>query len=240
MSVQLINNNNTGSHHTIPHNNNFLLNDSFTNIINNPNLISFATHNVRNCSSETKLQNIDSFFNNFNIDILGLSETHLNLLQAHHLNKNTHNKSFKYFFHSSNRHQNCQGVGLVVRNNLSTHIFNQASFFDRIIYLDFQFKNKFKLRVIQVYLPASYHDRKDYQYRLQVQKKLMNILIDSLRHNFHIILMGDFNIDISRKYRSKLQKQLQNFLHNILNLGFIHTLTPSNSHTPYVPFLFFL
>src|SRR5215204_1459171 len=179
MSVQLTNNNNIGLHHANLHNNNFLSNDSFTNIINNPNLISFATHNVKNCSSETKLQNIDSFFNNFNIDILGLSETHLNLLQAHHFNRNIHNKPFRYFFHSSNRHQNCQGVGLLVHNNLSTHVFNQTSFFDRIIYLDFQFKNKFKLWVIQVYLPASYHRKKDYQHCLQVKKKLMNILIDS-------------------------------------------------------------
>src|SRR5689334_7252624 len=107
-------NNNRGSHQTIPNNNNnFLSNDSFTNIINNPNLISFATYNVRNCSSDSKLHNIDSFFTNFNIDILGLSEIHLNLLQAHHLNNNIHNKPFKYFFHSSNRHQNCQDVGLL-------------------------------------------------------------------------------------------------------------------------------
>jgi len=60
----------------------------------------------------------------------------------------------------------------------------------------------------------------------------MNILTDSLRHNFHVILMGDFNIDISRRYRSKLQKQLQNFLLNIFNLSFIHTLTPFQSTYP--------
>src|SRR5829696_5274037 len=98
MSVQPNNNNNIGLHHTNPYNNNYLSNNSFTNIINNPNLISFATHNVRNCLSETKLQNIDSFFNNFNIDILGLSETHLNLLQAHYFNKNNHNKPSNIFF----------------------------------------------------------------------------------------------------------------------------------------------
>ena len=54
-------------------------------------------------------------------------------------------------------------------------------------------------------------------------KRNINILIDSLCYNFYIMLMGDFNINISKRYRFKLQKQLQNFLHNI---DFIHTLTP--------------
>src|SRR4051794_36317123 len=87
-----------GSSSSNPINKHIISNDSFSNIINNPNLISFATHNVRNCSSDTTMQQIDSFFNNFNIDVLGLSETHLTLLQSHHLNQNLHNKSYKYFF----------------------------------------------------------------------------------------------------------------------------------------------
>src|SRR5688572_2126520 len=101
MSVYLTNNN-IGLHQVDPENNDFLSNDSFKNIINNPNLISFVTHNAKNCSSDIKLNNIDSFFTNFNIDILDLNETYLNLLQAHYFNKNNHNKPFKYFFHLSN------------------------------------------------------------------------------------------------------------------------------------------
>ena len=60
----------------------------------------------------------------------------------------------------------------------------------------------------------------------------MDILIQSRRNNFHVILMGDFNIDISQNYRSKCQRTLQSFIQQIIDLGFIHTITPFLSTYP--------
>src|SRR5215216_5341187 len=232
MIVHPTNNNNGGTYITFPNINNNITNANLLSTINNSKLLSIATHNVRSCVSSDCLQQVEQFFSIFNLDILGLSETHLTYLQARNLNHNFHNKQYKFFFHSSNRFQNCQGVGLIVRNNLCSHLFNQVSFFDRILYLDFQFKNKFKLRVFQIYLPASFHDKKSFQQRIQIQSKLMDLLVQSRRNNFHIILMGDFNIDISRTYKSKSKQTLQNFLHNIINLGFLHTISPFNQSFP--------
>src|SRR5690349_18318939 len=42
--------------------------------------------------------------------------------------------------------------------------------------------------------------------------------------------MGDFNIDISKNYHSKCQKVLQIYLYQIINLGFIHTISPFLSY----------
>ena len=232
MSVHPQSNHLKGMSVTIPHNNNNITNARFLSTINNPNLLSIATHNVQSCVSTNRLQQIEQFFINFNLDILGLSETHLTYLQARTLNNNLHDKPYKFFFHSSNRFQNRQGVGLLIRNNLCSHLFNQGAFFDRILYLDFQFRNKFKLRIIQVYLPASYHDKKSFKYRLLIQNKLMDLLVQSRRNNFHVILMGDFNIDISRNYNAKSKKILQSFLHNIINFGFLHTISPFTSSFP--------
>jgi hypothetical protein len=44
--------------------------------------------------------------------------------------------------------------------------------------------------------------------------------------------MGDFNIDISKNYCSKCQRVLQNYLRQIIDLGFIHTITPFLSSYP--------
>src|SRR5215216_766089 len=232
MIVHPTNNNNGGTYITFPNINNNITNANLLSTINNSKLLSIATHNVRSCVSSDCLQQVEQFFSNFNLDILGLSETHLTYLQARNLNHNFHNKPYKFFFHSLNRFQNCQGVGLLIRNNLCSHLYNQGSFFDRILHLDFQFKNKFKLRIIQIYLPASYHDKKTFQYRLQIQNKLMDLLIQSRKNNFHVILMGDFNIDISRTYKSKCKQTLQSFLHLIINLGFLHTISPFNLSFP--------
>src|SRR5215216_6051113 len=250
MSVHPQTKNSNGTSHTIPTNIKNTTNANFFSIINNPNLLSIATHNVQSCVSSNRLQQIEQFFIIFNLDILGLSETHLTYLQARSLNNNLHDKPYKFFFHSSNRFQNCQGVGLLIRNNLCSHLFNQGAFFNRILHLDFQFRNKFKLRIIQVYLPASYHDKKSFKYRLLIQNKLMDLLVQSRRNNFHVILMGDFNIDISRNYNAKSKKILQSFLHNIINFGFLHTISPftssfpatytstSNSSSSYIDYIF--
>src|SRR5215216_251608 len=110
MSVHPQSNHLKGMSATIPHNNNIITNAKFLSTINNPNLLSIATHNVQSCVSTNRLQQIEQFFINFNLDILGLSETHLTYLQARTLNNNLHNKPYKFFFHSSNRFQNCQGL----------------------------------------------------------------------------------------------------------------------------------
>src|SRR5215216_3095687 len=103
MSVHPLTNNFNGTFPTIPTIINNTTNANFFSIINNPNLLSIATHNVQSCVSSNILQQIEQFFTNFNLDILGLSETHLTYLQARSLNNNLHDKPYKFFFHSSNR-----------------------------------------------------------------------------------------------------------------------------------------
>src|SRR3954453_8134623 len=123
----MINNNKTynivGTTSSFPTNNsNFNTNDPLSSLYNNPNFLSIVTHNIRNCSSDTKLQQIESFFTNLNFDIMGLSETHLTYNQVRHLNNNYHDKPYKFFFHNANREHNCQGVGLIIKNELCKHI----------------------------------------------------------------------------------------------------------------------
>ena len=158
MIVQHINQNNRNTSaspiHINTKNNNFLSNASLYQSITDPNLFSFATHNVRSCFSEQKLKQIEIFYNSHNFDVLGLSETHLTSTQALYLSKNFQHKAYKFLFYSSNPEPNCQGIGFIVRNYIYDHIALQQSFYDRIAFIDCFFKNRTRLHIIQIYLPA--------------------------------------------------------------------------------------
>jgi len=172
-----------------------LTNDNFYSHFNDPNFFSIATQNVRSCTSTDKMTQIEQFFVSYNLDILGLSETHFNSTQALYCSKNFHNKPYKFIFSSDNPQNNYQGVGFIIRSYLHDHIFFQKFILDRIAYIDLQFKNKTKLRIIQIYLPANTNDHDQIALRSKIETLVINIILEAQSKLFHIILMGDFNID---------------------------------------------
>src|SRR5215216_4901574 len=177
-------------------NKNRFTNDNFQTQCNDPKFFSFTTHNVRSCTLDVKLSQIEQFFTNYNFDILGLSETHFNKLQAFYYSRNLKSKPYRFLFSSNNPSQNCQGVGFIIRNYLYDHIFYYEFLFDRVAYIDLQFKNKTKLRIFQIYLPANNSDKAQITLRKQIEAKLIELVLDELRKSFHIVIMGDFNVDI--------------------------------------------
>src|SRR5215216_8026885 len=93
-------------------------------------------------------------------------------------------------------------------------------------------KNRQKLKIIQIYLPANTHTAPDHQYRLKVQQKVLDLIIEAKTKNYHHIVMGDFNIDIKRKYSSSRQKRYQYFLSQLENLGLMNNLKLFNQPYP--------
>ncbi len=57
-------------------------------------------------------------------------------------------------------------------------------------------KNKTKLRIFQIYLHASKYDIKE---RFNVQQVLIEHIQQALNKNYHIIVMGDFNVNTDNK-----------------------------------------
>src|SRR5215216_3879861 len=194
MIVQPTNNTNDVQKHQF--NKSSFTNDNFQTQCNNPKFFSFATLNVRSCTTDIKLTQIEQFFTNYNMDVLGLSETHFNKSQAFYYSRNLQSKPYRFLFSSNNPSQNCQGVGFIIRNYLFDHIFFYEFFFDRIAYIDLQFKNKTKLRIFQIYLPANHSDKAQIVLRKQIKAKLTELVLNAQRKSFYIIIMGDFNIDI--------------------------------------------
>src|SRR5215216_6473793 len=219
-----------------------LTNDNFYSHFNDPNFFSIATQNVRSCTSTDKMTQIEQFFVSYNLDILGLSETHFNSTQALYCSKNFHNKPYKFIFSSDNPKNNYQGVGFIIRSYLHDHIFFQKFILDRIPYIDFQFKNKTKLRIIQIYLPANTIDHDQIALRSKVEFLVIDIILEAQSKSFHIILMGDFNIDLykihNKHNNSKHNRMCRSFIDKLANLNFIHTASLISDNHKYLPHTF--
>src|SRR5215216_1758466 len=204
-------------------NKNQFTNDNFQTQCNDPKFFSFATHNVRSCTLDVKISQIEQFFTNYNLDILGLSETHFNKSQAFYYSRNLKSKPYRFLFSSNNPLQNCQGVGFVIRNYLYDHIFYHEFLFDRIAYIDLQFKNKTKLRIFQIYLPANHSDKSQIVLRKQIETKLTELILDAQNKSFHIVFMGDFNVDIynTSGQTTKQYKEKRFFIDKLFDRNFI-------------------
>ena len=172
----------------------------FHRLCDQDNNFKIATHNVRNCIANEKRNQIEQFFTENNLDILGLSETHITLQHSYSITKNfkSSNLPFKYILLNENRFPNCQGVSFLVSSFIEKHIFNYQGFYDRIIFIDLQMKNKQKLRIIQIYFPADTKSTKAHLNRVKIQNKLLDIIIEAKLKGYHHILMGNFNIDIKK------------------------------------------
>ena len=81
------------------------------------------------------------------------------------------------------------GVGLLIKKHLASHIYKHAGNLSRYIYVDLQFPVRFKIRIINAYLPSN-----NLQLRTQVIKEVSEIIRQALSSNMHIILLSDFNV----------------------------------------------
>src|SRR5215216_98070 len=107
-------NNNTNDVQKHQFNKSSFTNDNFQTQCNNPKFFSFVTHNVRSCITDVKLTQIEQFFTNYNMDVLGLFETYFNKSQAFYYSRNLQSKPYRFLFSLNNPSQNCQGVGFTL------------------------------------------------------------------------------------------------------------------------------
>ena len=201
--------------------------------------IKICTHNVRGLSTQSKQFQLIQYVELNNIQVMGLSETKLKNFTAKYNFKQL--KNYTTFFDNNSSAPSGAGVGLLVHNNLAKHIHKVGKYNGRIIYIDFSFKGHNKIRIIQIYLQANIHDRKDIE---QTYKYLSNIVHEAHNKNIKIILMGDFNIDPEkrnidqRKWRYKILNTLENedmldvyeVFNEVKNNNNAYTFIPTNTN----------
>ena len=123
-------------------------------------------------------------------DFIGLTETHH---KQHHQLQCKYQEDYMTFW--SNNFNKFTGVGLLIKKQWSIYIHKTFLSNERYIYIDLYLHGHVKVRVIVVYLHANMSEQNQ---RISLQQEIINLINESVKSNFHIIIMGDFNTNLNR------------------------------------------
>src|SRR5688572_4973478 len=231
------NNNNTNTNIHIRSNNVPTYNHN-----NNNRPLRILTQNVRGLNDPTKQQQIIDFIELNNIDFFGLSETKISNTAAKFAFKK-YNNNFTSFFNNDTSSTSGSGVGIIVSNEYAKYIHKVHAYKGRIIYIDLFMKGRIKIRIFQIYLPATSTGMRDYT--TDLYKYIIDNTKDALRINTRVIIMGDFNINFEKydKYlkrngythwQNKLFQHLQR-LNMVDSIPLFHDVTPTTPFNTFTP-----
>lgn len=154
-------------------------------ILNAKSCTSIATWNVRTLNSSGKLANAIKEMNNYKIDILGLCETRWK-------DKGEITSDGVKMLYSGNKNEHIHGVGLLLNKEANKTFISWEPISERL--LTARFNTRFtKLTIIQCYAPTNSNPKEckdEFYHHLQQT-------IDTIPKHDMIIMMGDFNAQIS-------------------------------------------
>src|SRR6266511_2438059 len=110
-------------------------------LLSNPDSFNIATHNVVTFKDPVKQNQIIQHGIINNIDIIGISETNIPHHQIKHVKKNLNN-TYTCYFNAAKSKCKGNGVGLLVKSSIASHIFYSYGNHGRYIFIDLQLKNK--------------------------------------------------------------------------------------------------
>ena len=159
------------------------------------------THNVRGYNNSLKKQLWEDFCLSHNYNIISLTETKLTNFKSKFFNT-------QYFtYHLSNSASSMEGTGIMLSNNLTPHIHKILKHEGGAIAIDLFFKHDFKFRIISVYLSST-----DISRRNSTQTKVSQWIQQALNQQLFPVVLGNFNIDITKTNSTNLKSRLINFL----------------------------
>src|SRR5215213_9812650 len=180
--------------------------------------LKIATHNVRGFNNESKQKIFRTFYKENKIDIIGITETKLNKNNGKICMNNI--ESYKTWWESADDNSSGAGVGIMVKNELSKHIYKVHKNKGRLIAIDMKFRGHSDIRIINVYVESNDAEKEQRKETISILLKWIN---QGKYENKKIIVMGDFNADpeiwIKEKSTKKLTKYL--ILEKLKNENFI-------------------
>ena len=199
------------------------------------------THNVRGLSLPSKQAQIENFFTNSNLAVMGLAETKLTNKAAQHMFRST---NFRFFYNNNSTSPLSQGVGLLIDNNYAKFIQKSGGFKGRILYVDMFLKGRIKLRIIQVYLHANFHS--EFKEDIEATHNfLIRLIEESQWQSQHIIVMGDFNVNPTKyqmeynqtgRFHWKYKILHELFTHNMIDtVNLLHDIDVNNPYYTFFP-----
>ena len=145
--------------------------------------LKIATWNVRTLYQAGKLDNCLQEMSRLNIDILGVAETRWTDAGA------VDKEKYVMYFSGGNKHVN--GVGIIIRKNLSRSIQSYIAKSERIIMMKVEGK-PFDVVIIQAYAPTQDHgDAEVDRFYNEISECL-----DEVKGTDVLIIMGDFTAKV--------------------------------------------
>ena len=146
-----------------------------------------GTFNVRGLILEEKREQVAVDFENYNLDVLCIQETHLRGTSTLKL-KGEKGKSLKLFYTGPETDSH-HGVGILVESNRKI-LFNRIN--DRICYVKLVEEN---VAVICAYAPTNSNTR-DNQDKTKEFYTALNDIVNNFPRNYQIFVAADFNCQI--------------------------------------------
>ncbi|CAB4399499.1 unnamed protein product [Rhizophagus irregularis] len=161
--------------------------------LNLSDIIKIASLNIKGIT-DVKKQFLIDILGEYNIIILGLSETNISNKMAKHSFNFYRNNYVTYFVNEETNYRG-NGVGLIIKKNYARHIVNYNSFKGRIIYVDFIFSGNKKMRIINYYGKSGRVTLDNFNQEVKIYfDKIKELVRESKAQNAEIILLGDFNL----------------------------------------------
>src|SRR6266511_3922138 len=188
--------------------------------------INICNVNIQGFNDPTKRFQFLDHCTRQNLDIIGLSELHFSNKSNTRNEIFTKNDTYDFYWSIDDTDKlTAGGVGLAIHKQLSKHVRSWQEYKGRIVYADLYFKQKNKIRIVQLYNPP----RKHHILSMDIFRKLENVIIDALKNNFQLMIMGDFNEDMNKFHSRKREGQsTKSYKFNYLRLMNKYNL--SNAH----------
>ena len=104
-------------------------------LLSNPDSLNIATHNIVTFRDNIKNDQILEHALINNIHILGVSETNIPFRQICFIKKGLNSK-YSYYFNSNKQHSKGNGVGILIHESISDHVFYSYGKDGRYIFID--------------------------------------------------------------------------------------------------------
>src|SRR5277367_5743652 len=169
-------------------NSNFSISPS---VINNSRLnisgpsFSIATHNVRGLMSLTKQQQVLSYMQDNNFDVLGISESKLSSAASKNIFQG--NTEYTSWWNCLDSNHTSAGVGLIFHSSVACYVQLIRDYKGRVIYANLFLRGNIKIRLIQVYVQAHISNKVA---RLDIDNFILSSITSALQQSFHVIVMG--------------------------------------------------
>jgi exonuclease III len=181
-----------------------------------PQIFKLGTLNI-NFFTETKKHILYDILQDNNIQILGLSETHLTKKQSRRI-FHEFKDEYTFYYDVDETSIKSTGVGIIVKNEFNLRVINSNSYRGRIIYVDLLMEKKKKIRIIQYYGHTGTSRMSNVDFNETVKPyhdKLIETIQEAKANQFDVIVMGDFNLHYETYVKKKIKQKKMRPCYNL-------------------------